>query len=703
MNAGGHGRLAFGAFELDTGRKILRSVDSDDPISLTPRLLDTLLFLVEHAGELVEKRTLLDAVWPSVVVEENNLTQAVSALRRALGERPGERAYIETVPGRGYRFVAEVRAAGSRADPPERHQDSRRTGGALARLSMGARAGMLAALIVAAVTAVLILRPMTQVDAPPASALLANHVRISAPPGNHSQPTLSPDGSRVAFVSDEAGVPQIHVQSLLYGESRPITFDEDLKGAPSWSPVDDRIIFTKYRGIAPLGIWWVDTLGTREPQRLIELAGNGNYSRDGGTIVFERGTEIWLADADGRNQRRVDGMPARDWWSEWAYPSLSPDGSLITFYLQHTGLLGNIWIIPAAGGDARPLTQERQHMGKPVWAPDGRYVYFSSRRGGTWNLWRVSVEGGDPEAVTCGVGEDRSPAISRDGEMLVYENTRTASQFKLTNPWTGETDSLGSDGHLSWFPNVSHDGTQFAYFAELAPREQVFVMNVDGTGRRQITFGDPDEVNVMPRWSHDDEHLYFHENLRARALKKVPIEGGPGTVFFSEFAWEDNMWLQASPAGDRVAFVRVPPEGQPRRVVIRDIAGGAETVLDAQIWSLPQWSKDGTEILGMGHDGVALCDSDGTACDVLHEGDNLAPQWSRDGTQIFFTKPVADSPAMRELWAMDRDGGNVRDLNVVLGPTHGQDGPFQVAAGDRILWNEHTRADSQIWKAELID
>ena len=76
---------------------------------LAPKVFDTLLYLVERPGQLIAKRELLEAIWPHVVVEENNLNQAISALRRVLGETPGAHRFIVTEPGRGYRLVASVR------------------------------------------------------------------------------------------------------------------------------------------------------------------------------------------------------------------------------------------------------------------------------------------------------------------------------------------------------------------------------------------------------------------------------------------------------------------------------------------------------------------------------------------------------------------------------------------------------------------
>ena len=86
------------------------------PIPLPPKAFETLLVLVEHRGNLVEKEQLLKAVWPDTFVEENNLTQYISLLRKVLGDGPDQRQYIETVPRLGYRFVAPVREVKAGAD-----------------------------------------------------------------------------------------------------------------------------------------------------------------------------------------------------------------------------------------------------------------------------------------------------------------------------------------------------------------------------------------------------------------------------------------------------------------------------------------------------------------------------------------------------------------------------------------------------------
>src|SRR5215510_4273372 len=97
----------FGDFQLDPAKRRLRRLDGT-PVPLTPKVFDTLLYMVEHHDSVMDKERIMEAVWPDSIVEENNLAQAIWKLRQVFGETPGSHSYIVTVPGRGYRFVAEV-------------------------------------------------------------------------------------------------------------------------------------------------------------------------------------------------------------------------------------------------------------------------------------------------------------------------------------------------------------------------------------------------------------------------------------------------------------------------------------------------------------------------------------------------------------------------------------------------------------------
>ncbi len=105
----------FGDFRLDAGRRQLSRRDGAW-LPLTPRVFATLLFLVENADQILDKEQLMAAVWPDSVVEENNLTQNISTLRRLFGESPAAPRFIVTVPGRGYRFSAPITSAGGRTN-----------------------------------------------------------------------------------------------------------------------------------------------------------------------------------------------------------------------------------------------------------------------------------------------------------------------------------------------------------------------------------------------------------------------------------------------------------------------------------------------------------------------------------------------------------------------------------------------------------
>jgi len=96
----------FDGFVVDGLRRIVTHHGA--AVQLTSKALDTLLFLVEKRGKTVTKREIMDAVWPDTSVEENNLTQQISALRRAFGETPGDHRFIVTVPGTGYSFIADT-------------------------------------------------------------------------------------------------------------------------------------------------------------------------------------------------------------------------------------------------------------------------------------------------------------------------------------------------------------------------------------------------------------------------------------------------------------------------------------------------------------------------------------------------------------------------------------------------------------------
>src|SRR5271163_1389662 len=100
------GILRFGDFQIDALTRTLRR--QEELVALNRRAFDVLLYLAQNPGRVVSRDELLKNAWPDTFVDENSLAQSISALRRALEEKPGDNSYVVTLPGRGYQFVAPV-------------------------------------------------------------------------------------------------------------------------------------------------------------------------------------------------------------------------------------------------------------------------------------------------------------------------------------------------------------------------------------------------------------------------------------------------------------------------------------------------------------------------------------------------------------------------------------------------------------------
>src|SRR6478735_7739589 len=124
MNGETRSNISFAEFELDTEHRQLRR--DGKPLPLYAKTFDLLAFLIQKNGHVVTKDEILDAVWEGQIVEESNLSVQISALRKVLGERKNEPRFLVTVPGKGYKFVADVNGEGHGGEIViERHQFSR--------------------------------------------------------------------------------------------------------------------------------------------------------------------------------------------------------------------------------------------------------------------------------------------------------------------------------------------------------------------------------------------------------------------------------------------------------------------------------------------------------------------------------------------------------------------------------------------------
>ena len=254
-----------------------------------------------------------------------------------------------------------------------------------------------------------------------------------------------------------------------------------------------------------------------------------------------------LARADGSQQRKVEGIPLINYLLASRMPSFSPDGSSIAFFQPEAGPLGDFWVIPSTGGDARRLTFDLA-AGRSS-DLDSRWtvccVLFSTCR--QHDLWKVAAVGGTPEPVLMGAGEDTDPEFSRDGRKLLYAHTRSQlcpdDSESLNEEHSRTHRAQGSD---LWLPTFSPSGDRISYFSHQNDGEiHLFTIQPDGTNLTQVTRG-KGERNSMPHWSADGSSLYYYQSRPTQSFRKIRIGATESSLVVDGWRWDTQMGMHAS-------------------------------------------------------------------------------------------------------------------------------------------------------------
>lgn len=688
----------FGRFRLTPAKRQLQDAGGQI-VALRAKAFDLLWYLIRNKGRLVGKTELLEALWPDMVVEENNLNQAVSALRVALGDDAKTPEFIATIKGRGYQFVGDVHVDPTSAEQNATvMQDPPRNRGRLWPALLSVAALVIAASLWSSLDQVqpLLATPVVERFADATLSLVTDY------PGSHSEPALSPDGRTMAYISDVSGTPQVWIKNLQRGDPIQITDGTVAARSPTWSPNNDQILFARNR---PNGaaVYSVGTLGSPKATMVVENAAAPNYSRRVNAFVFSRGREIWIARNDGRDLEKIIGVPVDQGFSR-REPALSPDGKSVAFVHAKEGPLGTLWVIPSEGGEARQLTTLEEDSGSvsaPEWSIDGKYiVYGGDSSTASGQLWRVDVDSGEIERLTTGASGASDAAISSTGNRLAYTATRAVWRLRRIDPSTAETSEIHSSRTPILLPIASPDGRRIVFFTQNATGTQLVVINSDGSNLRQLTFDEPGK-NALPTWSGDGESILYY---RDRALHRLNPVDGSDTQIFPDFHWSSRNWLTAH--DNRVSYHKIDrPTGQ-QQTVVREIGEGAESELPVPIEGA-QWSADGKELLGWYRKTgeLLICNVEQATCrNIGNNGDivfGAYPMWSNSGQQIYYLVGT-DKLACCALWRVDIDGLNKRYVAELTGFS-GQSGFFGIDANGDIFYNHLDRGADEIWMAEVND
>lgn len=566
-----------------------------------------------------------------------------------------------------------------------------------------------------AVTGYFWLRPKQNQGRSPAPGNFS-FTQLTYQSGTEFFPSLSPDGKTLIYASRASGNWDIFLQRV--GGSNPINLTKDSAAddsQPVFSPDGERIAFRSERDGG--GIFLMGATG-ESVIRVSDFGYSPSWSPDGTEIVV--GTEkipqpstrptrsqLWIIDVKSNTRRLVSQGDALQ-------PTYSPHKYRIAYWGRPSkaGQREEIWTIPAGGGEAVRITSGNTIDVNPVWSADGKYLYFSSNRGGSLNIWRVAVDEksgatlAEPEAVTT-IGAATSAlqlSFSRDGRRLAYitqediRNLRKIAFDPETGKVAGEPVWISRGSLQLWFPELSPD-SEWLTACSRGQQRHVYIMRPDGSDLRDLT---PDNFrnDGWPRWSPDGKRIAFTSrrtgdyelwviNRDGSGLRQLTESKGghyspwssDGRIAYSDH-WPRNecviiqpdqggndlkpLYLTSlpdqsmsfegwsfSPDGKKLAGINHLPNGSHSGIGIYNLASGSyEWLTDFGDW--PVWLNDNRRLLFVSQGKILLYDTQSrqyrpvlTVTD--QDVDIGSASLSRDNRMIYFTFVAAEA----DIWLMN--------------------------------------------------
>src|SRR5579863_6144599 len=419
----------FGPFEADPEAGELRKLGLR--VKLQQQPYQVLLKLLERSGEVVTRQELQQYLWgdETFVDFEHGLNRLINRIREALGDSAENPRFVETLPGRGYRFIAPMRANGAGA---EQRLESLAVPGVVSNPRPQSRLGTVP-LVLASLALVLVgyaafsSFPSGQPRILRASRMTSDGSMktISSPLFYASRPLVT-DGSRVYFMEATRAGRRLAQVSVAGGETSRLEASFRLPAAADLSPDGaDLLLVESVIGAeieAPLKIMRLSDSSLR---RVGGLHGHdATWAPDGREITYASGHALYTAQTDGSQSRKLADLPGLAWWPRW-----SPDGKTLRFTLIDPKTDSTaLWQVSADGKGVRPLLQDWNNPPSECcgsWTPDGKYYVFQSTRDGQTNVWAIkgamtglSALRPSPVQLTVGPMDTLAPLPSRDGRKL---------------------------------------------------------------------------------------------------------------------------------------------------------------------------------------------------------------------------------------------------------------------------------------------
>ena len=648
--------VRFGIFEADLTLRELRK--RGRPVKLQDQPFQVLALMLRRPGEVVTREELQRVLWSgdTFVEFDEGLNKAVQKLRQTLGDSADNPRFIETVPRKGYRFIAPV---GSIEEDPARPEG---TAGNFI-LGFPRTVWMLAAVMLLVAGALLFLwRPRNPVYG--GESLLLT--RLTSDAGLTYQPAISPDGNLLAYASDRAGNGNldIWVQQIPRGEPVRITQGAGNSFEPSFSPDGRSIVFATDRDGG--GIFIVSALGG-QPRKLAGRGWRPRFSPDSAWVAYwsgsraDRSGQLYVAPTAGGQSRKVN-LPAE--LHGGRSPIWTPDGKHLLFVTCFSSN-PDWYVVPAGGGrPAKTGVAEifRRHglstgdaiLPTPepeIWLAGGRSVVFSARSGDSTDLWKISISPGDwhvagpPERLTIASGLYRHASASAGGRIVFASLTRRtgiwqlpidANRAKVTGALQRLTNGTGDD----FSPSVSADGKRMVFESSRTGKRVLWAKDL--TTGKEWPLTDVASMENLPIISNDgSEVVYLLTDGFSAAMHVIPFEGGPPRNVCND-CWQPFQWTS-----DRSSVVF--GADNPPHIGLLNVATGQKTDLARhpayRIWSAYLDATESWAILAMQRDrdrpirwflapvrqAAAAPES---AWIPLPSGDNT--RWSPDGNLLYF-------------------------------------------------------------------